>query len=650
MRYRPEIDGLRAVAVLPVVLFHADLALFSGGFVGVDIFFVLSGYLITTLILQDLEHGRFSITDFYERRARRILPALFVMMLTCLPFAWAWMSGEQARTFLSGVLGTVFFVSNIVFWQRRGYFEPDNSTNPLLHTWSLSVEEQFYLIFPVAMILLWRLGRRPAFLIVVAMFLISLAMSEWGWRNEPNANFYLAPTRAWELLAGSICAFLIRDGFPDRFRMQGLGTIGLAMIVASIFYYDKSTPFPSVYALLPVGGTALVILFARTGTSAANILSWRPFVALGLISYSVYLWHQPLQAFTRIRMVTEPTETVMMGVSLLSLGIGWASWRYVEKPFRASRGWHMPRAAIFRLSGAFGLALALIGAGWLAMGGVTAQAALRLGTAKEEHVCSFFGPLDVRQIQECRDQVAGKPVVVLVGDSHAMVGTPAMRDALRPEGIELVSLAYSSCLPIPGVERGGAADAGCRKFTGEVYPIAQSFDPEAIVVASYWTAHLLGDTYSRTSMEEALPTAVAPVITAATVQRPFDAGQAITTAAGFLRQLAADQPVLIIGQVPEVGLDARKAMMFAPEMLEYSYADYLTRTAMLHSVFEGVDRTSDGIRFFSPGKVLCPDLKTCRQSEGGALLYSDNNHLSVAGSRKLTASLAPELLEFLDRK
>jgi peptidoglycan/LPS O-acetylase OafA/YrhL len=346
LKYRAEIDGLRALAVVPVILFHAGFKLFSGGFVGVDVFFVISGYLITTILIEDVENKQFSIVNFYERRARRILPALFFVILCCIPFAWMWMDAFDFKDFSQSLVAVSLFASNIFFWRQSEYFAAAAENKPLLHTWSLAVEEQYYVVFPVFLFLAWRYGKNRVFWMIVVFAAISLALSEWGWRNKAAANFYLAPTRAWELLAGSIASFIVQE--RGIRKNNALALSGLAAIVISIFAYDKNTPFPSIYALVPVLGTVLLVLYADKDTFTAKLLSAKFVVGIGLISYSAYLWHQPIFAFARIRSTQEATFEVMLSLSALAIVLAWITWRYVEQPFRSKK--RISRSMVVRLS------------------------------------------------------------------------------------------------------------------------------------------------------------------------------------------------------------------------------------------------------------------------------------------------------------
>lgn len=335
MRYRPEIDGLRAVAVVPVILFHAGFTLFGGGYVGVDIFFVISGYLITTIILSEKAAGTFSLKRFYERRARRIIPALYFVMLCSLPLATVLVFPEWWDKFTGGIVAVIFFVSNFHFWANSGYFTQASELEPFLHTWSLAVEEQFYLFFPLLIMLLWRFGLRVITMLIAVGLLLSLGLSEWASRYYVGANFFLLPTRAWELFIGASAAryAMTKPVFQKR-TADIAGALGLALIVYAIFAFDDHTRVPGLYGLVPTVGAVLVILFASSETYVARLLSLRGFVGIGLISYSTYLWHQPLFAFLRLASDTTPSAGMFAGFAVLSLALGWFSWKYVEQPFR----------------------------------------------------------------------------------------------------------------------------------------------------------------------------------------------------------------------------------------------------------------------------------------------------------------------------
>jgi peptidoglycan/LPS O-acetylase OafA/YrhL len=334
--YRREIDGLRALAVLPVILFHAGFSAISGGFVGVDVFFVISGYLITSIILEELAEGQFTVAGFYERRARRILPALFFVLLACLPFAWWLLLPAELVDFGKSVTAVAVFASNILFWLQTDYFAATAEQIPLLHTWSLAVEEQYYLVFPLFMALAWGFGKRWLVVALALVALLSLGWSEWLWRSSVEANFYLIPSRAWELMVGALTAFYLQKNVAVQGGMlaQGMSALGLILLGYAVFFFDEGIPFPSVYALVPTVGAVLLILFATPATWVGKLLASPPLVWIGLISYSAYLWHQPLFVFARLQALDEPSVGLMAGLCVMTLILAWFSWRFVEKPFR----------------------------------------------------------------------------------------------------------------------------------------------------------------------------------------------------------------------------------------------------------------------------------------------------------------------------
>jgi peptidoglycan/LPS O-acetylase OafA/YrhL len=360
--YRPEIDGLRALAVLPVLFFHAGYNLFSGGYVGVDIFFVISGYLITAIIYKDLAAGQFSIAKFYERRARRILPALFVVIACTLPFAWFLMMPAQIEDFAKSILGVIAFCSNIYFWITLDYFDDSAEFKPMLHTWSLGVEEQYYILFPLFLLAMFRFGLKKSFWAVAILFAVSLATALLK-SDDPDVNFFFTPSRAWELMAGALCALLTRGAsLEERFsvqKRQGLSLLGLLLIFVAIFGFEANTPSPSQYTLFPVLGAALVILFAGRDNIAGKILSRKFPVFVGLLSYSAYLWHQPVFAFVRLYKEDDFSYLVGLVLIIICFGLAYLSWRYVERPFRDMN--FLSRRKVFMLSLAGSLFFAGLG-------------------------------------------------------------------------------------------------------------------------------------------------------------------------------------------------------------------------------------------------------------------------------------------------
>ena len=301
--YRTEIDGLRALAVLPVISFHAGFDIFSGGFVGVDIFFVISGYLITTIIIKDLDNNTFSFKKFYERRARRIFPALIFVILISSIISFIFLTRSELASYFKSVVATLLFFSNLYFYKTTPYFRSESDLEPLLHTWSLSIEEQFYIIFPITLLLFYKFFKRYIFLMLIFGFAASLFICQFlALKTGGTLNFYFTFSRVWELALGAICAYMIiYKNLSFSILIKNLFSIaGIVLIVFSIFFFNRQTVFPSFYTLVPTIGSALIILFASKETLVNKILSIKFFVCIGLISYSLYLWHQPLLAFGRI--------------------------------------------------------------------------------------------------------------------------------------------------------------------------------------------------------------------------------------------------------------------------------------------------------------------------------------------------------------
>ena len=335
-KYRSEIDGLRFLAVMPVVFYHAGFSLFSGGFIGVDVFFVISGYLITANLLNELSDKSFSLRRFYERRARRILPALIFVILVTTILSFIFLTRTELSNYFKSLIATLFFYSNFYFWKNSPYFASDTDLEPLLHTWSLSIEEQFYIFFPIILIFVFKFFRKYLLIFFLISFFLSIISCQvFALKTGGNLNFYFTLSRSWELSLGAICAYSLKyeDNFFPKKLNNFLPFLGIILILYSIFIFSKETLYPSFYTLFPTIGTALIILYADKDTLVKKFLSIRFFVGVGLISYSFYLWHQPLLVFGRIYFQNFSNEKkfILLFVSLL---LSIFSYYFVEKKFR----------------------------------------------------------------------------------------------------------------------------------------------------------------------------------------------------------------------------------------------------------------------------------------------------------------------------
>lgn len=455
MEYRREIDGLRALAVVPVILFHAKLHVVSGGFVGVDVFFVISGYLITSIILAEKEAGAFTFLGFYERRARRILPALFVVLLACLPFAWQWLLPVDMKNFSQSLASVTVFASNLFFYLKGGYFDTASDLKPLLHTWSLAVEEQYYVVFPAFLVLALKFGRCGFLSLLVTAAIASLIAAHWGSASQPNAAFFLLPTRAWELLLGVFAAYWSQGRTLSGSNLAS--GLGLLLILYGIFGFDTKTPSPSIYTLIPTIGALLVIVFARNETLVGKILSCKPLVGVGLASYSAYLWHQPLLAFTRYRTVGDPASWKTSAAIIATGGLAYLSWRFVESPFRDRR--RFTRKQIFVYSGlcsatllAFGLAGHLSN-GFPKRGGPDSlpNNYFEMASNARYPMRGTDGRLCVSEMASAclLNSVSGAKTVLLVGDSHSADYSIEFRRYVADSRITAWQLSIYGCAFLP---------------------------------------------------------------------------------------------------------------------------------------------------------------------------------------------------------
>ncbi len=626
MHYRPEIDGLRALAVLPVIFHHAGFGLFSGGYVGVDVFFVISGYLITTIIHQEIVAGTFSILTFYERRIRRIIPALFLVSIACLPFAWAWLMPIELKDFGQSLIAVNLFASNILFWLEIDYFAPGAELKPLLHTWSLAVEEQFYVVFPLLLLLLKRFREPALALILLAISAASLALAQWASGAHPIANFYLLPTRAWELGVGAVIAIALQNGMLTGARARLVASIaGLALVLYAIFVFDTSVPFPSVWTLIPVLGTALLLVGAEPGNPVGRLLALRPLVLVGLMSYSAYLWHQPVLVFARIRNIQELTDLQIWSLIALTLVLAYLSWRFVERPFR-QKGL-IPARRIFTAAATASVLLVGTGAA-LHVGKGFADRKVATGETRGElearvRVNRGLG-VDCGQTlplaPEC--QTSALPEILVWGDSFAMHLTNGIL-AANPDAA-IAQLAKPVCGPIVGLapitgEYRGQWSETCLAFNENVvdwlgrhpsirYAVLSSafafyFDPDNAYLVDGQVVDAEVATFAA-AFEATLALLqsmdITPVIFTPPPMGAGDHGRCLVYATLF------DEDATICD------FDADEAR--APQR---AALDYLRTLEDEHTVVWLADQ-------------IC-ELGTCRSSIDDVFVFGDNNHLSLEG-------------------
>ena len=662
MKYRAEIDGLRAVAIIPVLLFHAGFQAIGGGFIGVDVFFVISGYLITGIIFDEIRAGTYSIWKFYGRRARRILPALFAMCLACLVPAWMWMLPEEFESFSASLLSVIGFGSNFFFWSKTGYFDTAGTLKPLLHTWSLAVEEQFYIILPL---LLWLLRTWPPVKIagvIAILCLVSLGLSQVWSESQPDANFYLLPTRFWELAIGALIALGWRGGaFPGKWAGEALAMLGLAAIVYAALAFNETTPTPSAFTLLPVLGTALIIMFAGASTLVGRLLSLRLLVAVGLISYSLYLWHQPLFAFARIRLVDGVSDAVNFAILVAVFPIAYASWRFIEQPFRGRGPAWTPKLAGLTVTPL--IVLIAFGSLGIATGGLPARLDKRVNELaswsedknRQDDKCHSNPRRTIPLAKSC-DYGSPEPHrVVLLGDSHANQLAPLLARELEARGAGMLQMTYAGCLPAQGYYRSDRRD-GCGRFNIEVqnYLVAHR-GIDTVVLNARWTAKLAGTSFDNgegpiadTAAIYAIPTGE-PLSFATSPSRIPAMGAIYRKAVQTL--LDAGKRVVLVYPEPEAGWDvptymARKALFGEPltQNLSTSYQRFKDWNRPAHEQFDLLPDHPDLLRI-RPELLFCdtPLKDRCVNELDGKLLYFDDDHFSTVGARLLAQLIASEM-------
>lgn len=660
MKYRADIDGLRAIAVLPVVLYHAGVPGITGGFLGVDVFFVISGFLITSIVATEISENRFSLLSFYERRARRILPALTVVVLATFAVGWFFLLPNEYRDLGRSALATALFLSNVYFTLTLDYFAPAAEFAPLLHTWSLAVEEQFYLFYPpmLALLFAWR-GLKAALWAVVGLSVLSLAAAVVMLPVKPDWVFYLIFFRVWELGVGALLALSLLPAPRHLLLREVIGVVGLLGILVPVFLYDANTPFPGLAAVPPVFGAAAIIYVGANGLGSIinKILAHRPFVWIGLISYSLYLWHWPILAFLRIgRAEVSLPLTVSLAAVAVSVLISWVSYRFIEHPFRAKPPYGFTRSAIFSLSGATLFVMVMIGGLLHFTNGLPARLApeiVSIAAVSEDRnpdIAACFKKLPKDGLCSVGVPAAdGEPIDFLFwGDSHAQAMRYGLDIAAQAAGQSGLFVGSSACPPIAQIRRSPEKHS-CTEITHSVRTfLEERTDIPLVVLAARWALSVEGSRYRK---EAGAP--VSLEWSGDMDAQPDKLDNASLVEAGLMAAvkelLASGREVIILGQIPEVGFHVPNALArekmpgWFSEVPKLTKADFETRATTTEEILLRVAATHSGVRYLRLSDLFCVDGNCSLKDEEGLPLYVDDDHISRGTAERLLPERLSEI-------
>lgn len=642
LKYRPDIDGLRALAIIPVILFHAGATWLPGGFIGVDVFFVISGYLISSIILRETAAGEFSFLRFYERRLRRIIPALLVVLIATVATFQVIALPDQAQQTAESGIAALLSVSNFYFWRTSGYFAPAAEYMPLLHTWTLAVEEQFYLIFPMVVLVLLKLRLSVKWVFATGT-VAAFVFGYWLSVEKSSVAYYLLPARAWELAIGAVLAAGVVPVVRGAAMREFLPAFGIGLIVFSMFYIRSDMVFPGWVALMPCLGAAMVIHAGGRSWVAQRVLAARPVVFVGLLSYSLYLWHWPVLTALRIRTANAHLDLPIVAGAIVAIFLlAWVSWRYVERPFRNRHS--LPNRRMFSALGAGAALATAISILSIATGGFPN----RLSERSQELLAGAYDTEHYQTCPEgsfanaCRFGSIDEPIrLVVIGDSHTPMLNAPMGSIATKMGGSGVLWWHSACPLLDGAWRkNDGYREKCLSFKERVFAELRSIPSlEKVVLVGSWAGQL------------GLPSESA--------RHPFlDDESRDTSIAGSFQAFERSMKrtlekldnlgvkVVVLGSSPAAGFDVPHILALA----ELNGVDRPTSVdaSGVRDVQIKIDdligsATDDrvDVRYVPIWDVFCSS-ETCLLTIGNNPLYSDGGHLSGRG---VTEFLGPILVQ-----
>ena len=656
--YRPDIDGLRAFAVIFVLLYHAFPNFTPGGFIGVEVFFVISGYLISTNIYIGLKNKSFSFLDFYSRRIRRIFPALIVVLITVYFIGWLCLLPKEFELLGKHILASTVFISNFSFWNEAGYFDVNSSFKPLLHLWSLGIEEQFYIFWPLFLYLAYKAKLN---LLVIALIILALSffwnIFETTINHNHVADFYSPQTRIWELIIGAVLAY--REQFTNSVNhfflflktkkyKNIISIIGAILVIYSVLGFSKNIYFPGWFVTIPVVGTVLLLYAGQNTLINRSILSYRLFVGIGLISFPLYLWHWPLLSFMHIYYGESPHWGVRLSCLALSILLSMATYQWIEKPFRFGINKKIKTIALIFL-------IVLIGfIGWLTekRQGLPFRAVAKLNIeasdfflSNPEEKCNL--PMQFNSISSlCRRYQTINPSMTIFvwGDSTALAWSPVLRQLAYTQNIDLTIVAQPSCPPILEARKTEFPYAESRKYCSDgsnqklIIEIAKLINPNIIILLGNWNSYsplanrefitdLPNEGASRESTDRVfknkLPT---------TLVKLSEIGKTIVFSSWPALQ---KDPSYEINRLPFLEIKAKK-----------TYVDkdiYNKESSFINEILSKVKNSS--IYIYDPAENIC-DSKNCYANYKGTLIYADRYHLTPRGSLKFESEITNLILNF----